>query len=550
MSDRFFSACLCILGSLFVSLASSAQVTIMPLGDSATAGVDYYTDTSGCWRDPLVHDLSTSGFNFTLVGANNGGTTPYLTSTGNTYHNGYGFYKIDDILNNLSTSTQPNPGDYNEGGYWITGGGGTGRAAVHPTIILLEIGANDIIYQSDPQTANPSVAQFEADMETRLYTLVTTLHSQSLTPDSIIVVAQIYPFNNSPAFDQEIVAYNSYIKNTLVPSLSYTRTVDNYTPFLNPDGSVNGLLLGTDNVHPTRYGYPLIAQNFAAAVRAIENANPATYALTVAGGTGSGSYPAGEVVTINSASPPSGNQFSSWTPGITALSDVQWPIATFTMPAVASMETALYTTSGAPFIPNGTYQIVGAPVEFQFSYANGLSIGAASATAGAQVQEQTYTGAATQQWDLNNLGNNVVELTLKGTNLAMSVIGASTAAGAYLDVENYTGATSQQWTIVQTLGTTQIVNVNSGMSIDLTGYVVQSGFQLSQYYANYNANQLWAFYPTAFPVVTSSDTPTMSIWGLGLMAVLFCGVAWFALSRPVMASERLNPQPRSKSPGH
>ena len=517
--------------SLYFVVPVAAQVTIMPLGDSATAGVDYYTDTSGCWRDPLVHDLSTSGFSFTLVGANNGGTTPYLTATGNTFHNGYGFYKIDDILNNLSASNQPNPGDSNEGGYWITGGGGTGRGPVHPTIILLEIGANDIIYQSDPQTSNPTQAQFEADMEARLYTLVTTLHSQALTPNSIIVVAQIYPLNNSPTFDQEIVAYNSYIKNTLIPSLSYTRTEDNYTPFLNADGSVNSLLLGSDNVHPTRYGYPLIAQNFAAAVRAIENANPTTYPLTVTGGTGSGSYPAGSIVTINSAAPANGNQFSSWTPGLTALSDVQWPIATFTMPPAASTETALYTTSGAPVIPNGTYQIVGAPAEFQFSYANGLSIGAASATASAQVQEQTYAGTATQQWDLYNLGNNVVRLTLKGTNLAMSVIGASTAAGAYLDVETYTGATSQQWTIVETLGTTQIVNVNSGMSVDLTGYVVQSGFQLCQYYANYNANQLWAFYPTAFPAPSTTDTPTMPRWGLSVLALLLLGVAFSRLPR-------------------
>ena len=526
--------CLPFLRPLFFLLLLSgplfSQVTIMPLGDSATLGVDYYTGTAGGFRDPLVRDLATSGFSYTTVGATNDDATPYLTSSGNTNHNGYGFYKIDDLTKNLDGNFQPNPGDSNQGGYWITGGGGTGRAAVHPTIILIEAGANDIIYQYDPQTTNPTTAQFEADMEGRLYTLVTKLHSMPLSPNSIIVVAQIYPFNNSTAFDQEIVAYNSYIKNTLVPSLSYTRTVDNYTPFLNADGTVNGLLLGTDNVHPTRYGYPLIAQNFAAAVRAIENANPATYPLTVNSGTGSGSYPAGSVVTINSAAPSAGNQFLQWTPGTTALSDVQWPIATLTMPAAATSETAQYAVTGAPVIPNATYQIVGAPVVFQFAYANNLSIGAASATAGAQLQEQTYTGAPTQMWDLVNLGNNVVTLKLTGTNLAMSVPNASTTPGAYLDVETYTGATSQQWTMVQTLGTTQISNVNSGQTVDLTGYVVQPGFQLVQYTAGYNANQLWAFYPTAFPP-SITDTPTLPVWALVLMATIFCGFGFHAVGR-------------------
>jgi hypothetical protein len=201
------------------------------------------------------------------------------------------------------------------------------------------------------------------------------------------------------------------------------------------------------------------------------------------------------------------------------------------MPAATSIETALYATSGAPTIPNGTYQIVGSPVEFQFSYANGLSIGAASATAGAAVQEQTYAGTATQQWDLTNLGSNKVELTLKGTKLAMAVIGASTSAGAYLDVENYTGATSQQWTIVETLGTTEIVNVNSGMAVNLTGYVIQSGEQLSQYNAGYIANQVWSFYPTAFPATPPTDTPTMPRWGLGLLAALLLALGLSRLPR-------------------
>ena len=479
--------------TLFTAYEAKGQVTIMPLGDSGTDGVDYYTVTAGGYRDPLVHDLSTSGFSFTMVGATNDNATPYLTAANDAYHNGYGFYKVSDITANLNGSFQPNPGAANQGGYWITGGNGTGRAADYPNIILLEIGANDIIYQYDPQTSNPSQAQFVTDLDARLNTLVTTIHS--LSPSTIVVVAQIYPFNNSATFDQEIVSYNSYIKNTLVPSLSYTRTVDNYTPFLNSDGSVNGLLLGTDNVHPTRYGYPILALDFATAVRAIEGANPTTYPLTVNSGTGSGNYPAGSVVPINSAAPAGGSQFASWTPGTTAIDNLHWPIATYTTTAASATVSATYAASGSPTIANGTYLILGDPANFQFSFVSGLYMGAAAATSGSAVQIQSYTGSTTQQWVLTNLGSNNVELSLPSTNLAVSVVGASTTAGAYLDVETYTGAASQQWTITEILGTTEIVNVNSGMAINITGYYSVSGTQLSQYNAGYISNQLWSFYP-------------------------------------------------------
>jgi hypothetical protein len=506
------------------ALTARAQVTIMPMGDSGTDGVDSYTVTAGGYRDYLVRDLSQTGLSFTLVGATNDNATPYLTSTNQAYHNGYGFYTIDDLRLNLNGSYQPSGGAANQGGYWITGGNGTGRAAVAPNIILLEIGANDIIYQVDPQTTNPTQAQFETDMEGRLDTLVTTLHS--LTPASLIVVAQIYPFNNAATFDQEIVAYNAYIKNTLVPSLAYTRTVDNYTPFLTSTGTVNSLLIGTDNVHPTRYGYPLLALNFANAVESIENITPAKYALTVNGATGSGSYPAGTVVTINSNAPSAGSQFSNWSPGTTAIDNLYWPIATYTMPAAASAVTANDAASGAPVIPNGTYTILGDPSNYQFPFVSNLYLGAASATSGAAAQIQNSNGGPLQQWVLTNLGNNIVELSLPSTKLALGVVGASTTAGAYIDVETYTGAASQQWTITQLLGTTEIVNVNSGMAVNITGYYNVAGTQVSQYNAGFEDNQLWSFYPVGGGATAApSDTPTLPQWGLLVLALLLMGAA-------------------------
>ena len=499
---------LCLFGVIatFSAYHAKAQVTIMPMGDSLTAGVDYYTVTASGYRDPLCHDL-TPYLNFTFVGAvNNTGTnTRYLNSKSQQMNNGYGGYEIIDLYNNLDGNVAPVAGgDGNQGGYWITGGGGTGRGPNLPNVLLLQIGANDFIQGSSASTA-----------ETNLHNLVTKFHT--LSPNTTILVAGIPPFALDTSLNSTVQAYDTYIQNTLVPSFTYTRYVDNYTIFFS-GGAVNTLDFGTDNglgVHPNRYGYPIMAASWARAIFSLEGLSPTTYALTVGNGTanniaGGSSYPAGTIVTVNS-NPPSGNQFSYWSPSNMQLDNPYWPIATYTMPAAAASVTANYATSGSPSIPNGTYQIVGGPDDFQFTYSispTGLSIGAASAAAGQPVQVQTYSGASTQQWVVNNLGNNVVELSLPGTSLALSVVGASTTAGAYLDVETYTNASSQQWTLMQILGTTEIVNVNSGMAINITGYNGTPGQQLDQYNAGYVANQLWAFFLVSGGGGSAPSAPT------------------------------------------
>jgi fibronectin type 3 domain-containing protein len=475
-------------GFVLSGFTAHAQITIMPLGDSITAGVDYYTVTAGGYRDPLYHDLIASGISFTFVGVNNntnnfGSNTPALVNAGQDSNNGFGGYQIIDIYNNLDGVANPvGGGASNQGGYWLTGGGGTGRGAVTPTIILLEIGANDILQGASASTT-----------ATNLGNLLDKIHT--LTPSTTVLVAGIAPFN-SAGFNTTISAYNSAIQSSVLPGRSFAKYVDNYTPFFNnSDGSLNTLLLGTDNVHPTRYGYPILALDWAKAIRTLEGSNPTTYALTVANGTGGGSYPAGSIVSINSNIPTGGNQFASWssTTGITE--NPYFQDATLVMPAAATTITANYAATGSVTIPDGTYNVVGATPLYQMNFASGLSMGAAGSSNGSLVQQQTYSGAATQKWDLTNLGNNVVKLLLTGTSTALEVPGASTTTGANLDVSTYTGATSQQWTLTSLMGTTEIVNVNSGQAVNMSGYSTTPGSQLVQYTAGYAVNQIWTFYP-------------------------------------------------------
>ena len=475
-------------------VSTSGVLTIMPMGDSGTAGTDYLTVTASGYRDPLYRELTAANIPFKFVGASNntnlyGSATPALVAAGQDSNNGYGGYQIIDMYNNLDGSVAPvTGGASNQGGYWITGGGGTGRAAVYPNIILLEAGANDIIQGASASTVSTSITN-----------LVKKLHN--LTPNTIIFVAGIYPFA-TPSSNVTIQAYNSYIQNTLVPSLSYLRYVDNYTGFLNPDGSVNTLLLGADNVHPTRYGYPIWANNWAKAIRAFEGVNPTMYNLTVVNGTGSGSYPAGTIVSINSNAAPSGQQFQNWSAdtasNLTALCNPYYKIVTFVMPAANATITANYAASGALIIPNGTYDIVSGSSEYQLSWSIspiGLSMAAASNASGALVQNQSYVSIANQKWVVQNLGNNVVTMILDGTNNALTP--ASAANGANLEISPYTGSTNQQWTIVILNGTIQMVNVATGYAVNVAGYSTGSGAQLVQSTAGFASNQVWSFYSVA-----------------------------------------------------
>lgn len=464
-----------ILAILFIPLKSAvAQLTIMPMGDSITVGVDNETISAGGYRDPLYRDLTGAGISFVFEGAANTNTTGTLNTAGQSYHNGYGGWHITDINANLDGVALPiDGGDANQGGYFLTGGHGTGRPAVYPNILLLHVGTNDMLQGS--QT-----------MQQDLYTLVTHIHA--LTPQTIILIAGIIPID-SPSFIPQVVAYNSYIQNQLVPQLSYTRFVNQYASFLNSDGSVNGALLGTDLIHPNRFGYPVLALNWAAAIEAVEGISPASNPLTVSNGTGSGNYTAGSIVTVSANAPGGGTQFSTWTPGTIALANPFASLTTYTMPASAANITASYAAAGSPILPNGTYNIV--------SYWDGLSVSATGATDASGVQQQPYGTIANQSWDAVNLGNNVVSLKISGTNEALEVPSINISSyGAYTDVATYTGATNQQWTISPGFGSMQIVNVASGQALDIAGYSTTPGAPLLQETPG-TQNGFWDFFPVS-----------------------------------------------------
>ena len=476
-----------LLGVAFVFASVQAAVAagppvIMTMGDSITAGVDYQTGTTGGYRDPLYRDLSAAGLPFTFTGVNVSSPTQTLTSAGEQQHNGFGGWHVVDLDANLDGVANPiGGGDSNNGGYLLTGGHGTGRSAVTPDILLLEIGTNDLL-------------QGTQNLNQALYSLVTHFHA--LSPNTVILVAGITPINGG--FTAALNAYNSYIKTQLVPSLAYTRFVDQTSSFLNADGSVNASLLGTDNVHPNRYGYPVLAQNWAAAIESLEGVNPAVHQLTVAGGTGSGAYSAGSVITLQANPAGTNQQFASWTAPTRALGNPYASPVVYTMPAADAAVTANYAVQGSPIVPNGSYEIA--------STFNGLAVATAGTSNGSAVLQQTFASSATQNWTLTNLGGNVVSLMLAGTNQALEVPASSASTlGAALDVAPYVGATNQQWLLTPNAGILELVNQSSGQAVNIAGYSTTPGSPLLQCSLTY-VDEWWVFYPSSAPVATYTLT--------------------------------------------
>ena len=220
---------------------------------------------------------------------------------------------------------------------------------------------------------------------------------------------------------------------------------------------------------------------------AVGGTQPTTYALTVNSGTGSGTYAAGTVVTVTANTPPGGYKFSAWTGNTSGLASLTSATTTLTMPAAATTITANYVPSGSGGgspIANGTYEII--------SSSSNLALAAVGTANGSAVVQQTYASAATQEWTVTNLGNNVIEMTLTGTSQALGT--PQTVAGTNLTVSAYTSSTSQQWTVVtNSSGVYELVNVGSGYAVNVGGNSMTSGATICQWNANSSLNELWSF---------------------------------------------------------
>lgn len=282
------------------AVATAQILNVMPLGDSLTWGYDGGPDTTaylddldtGGYRSPLYSDLTLYGINVNYVGVSNENPSPTLTSAGQTAQNGFNGFKINEIDGNLAGSAPDTDDVSNLGGYWLTGGGGTGRGAETANVILLQIGANDIVQEYDPSYSGTpgteSTSAFASDMTLRLETLINDIMHDE--PGATILVDGTTPIINPYLGDANTIVqdYDSDIAQAITTKYAGKPVdyVNMYGAFLDPGTStVNSSLFAGDGLHLTTQGYDVMAQTWTGAVETDVKITPepSTWALLLGG---------------------------------------------------------------------------------------------------------------------------------------------------------------------------------------------------------------------------------------------------------------------------
>jgi lysophospholipase L1-like esterase len=262
-------------------------VSILPLGDSLTWGYSASTmePTPGGYRDPLYSLLLTEDHPVTYVGVGNGNPSATLTLAGQTANDGFSDYTSTQMDENLAGNVQPTDTTVsNLGGYWLTGGGGTGRSAQSADVILLMAGTNDIVFSDSSLTAQQIATQITSNLET----LVTDVHTDD--PGATILVASPPPvilFANWQAVGSPL---NLDLKNLLNTPAYKSENID----YVDMYDALNqyGYYAYEDGIHLNETGYTKMAQVWNSAILADYNfadppadpvPEPSTWALLAAG---------------------------------------------------------------------------------------------------------------------------------------------------------------------------------------------------------------------------------------------------------------------------
>jgi lysophospholipase L1-like esterase len=283
--------------------ARGAEVSILPLGDSITDGNSY-----GGYRAKMASELTADGHVFHLLGSktmqNNAQTAASLRPPyDGPRHEGHGGWRIDHLDGNLNAAT--NHDQDGNGGYFITGGNGTGRQAIHPDFVLVLAGINDI-NQHLGEKSNAG-EQMNADelmpiLKGRMASLIDNL--STLRPDSQILLSNVIPYANGLLDDrvmgataaqrqiwaaedgvspeQElgvnhyVILFNKWLKDEFVPTQKEAgvkiELVDQYKNFILPNGSVRGWGpeapdgYGDYGLHPNQFGHDLMGATWAEAI--------------------------------------------------------------------------------------------------------------------------------------------------------------------------------------------------------------------------------------------------------------------------------------------
>lgn len=243
---------------------ATEPLRIMPMGDSITVG---YTnaDWSGGgfefgYRSGLYTLLSNSGYNFRFIGNS---TEPWTFRDPHTTDPAW-----PPAIDLVTLGQDGNNGYAGETASFLNANISSWLASQDPDIILLKIGTN---------------GQDQAGLQTLVNTITTT------EPGCHLIIAQIMP---KYTYQQGIVNYNTWIRDTLVPAQQAlgrkVMVVDQYAPFLTDPGNLTSIdqsLFSNAINHPSNPGYDKMAQVWFDAIEAL-NLGPGTYSHWIRGFSG------------------------------------------------------------------------------------------------------------------------------------------------------------------------------------------------------------------------------------------------------------------------
>ena len=254
--------------------AGAPTMSVYPLGDSITFGASGpYMVTPGGYRGDLASDLSADGIQVDYEGTSTA-NPPAATDIGSFRHDGHPGFRIDQVETDLEHSDSSSGSD---GGFWMTGGAGHG--SIHPDVVVLLIGTNDVLQVFDPGRRYPGGYngsdtaernQFASDMTGRLWSLLMEL--EHLDPGMRLVLCTIPPIGLQ-AHDPTATAYDQAVRDRVVSTARLVgvrvELADVEAAFLaqphdQPD------LIGPDGVHPTPMGYSRMAAVITDAIAQVE----------------------------------------------------------------------------------------------------------------------------------------------------------------------------------------------------------------------------------------------------------------------------------------
>jgi autotransporter-associated beta strand protein len=231
---------------LLPSTVLPAGLKILPIGDSITFG---YGGRDG-YRSYLYTKLARIAPGFRFLGDSTEiPLNPSNLPAEHLFHAGHSSYSTTDIQNNLDGfdsatfqlygGAERNP----NGGYWLSGGHGTGRTAIFPDAILLLAGTNDI-------------DRLEmAGAQTRYRALLTKM--TTLRPDARVFAAKVTPWAANASKVTQLNQVISGLVTEFKNAGKKVRLVDLHT------GYTGGFV---DGVHPAEAGYQWMADRWHAAL--------------------------------------------------------------------------------------------------------------------------------------------------------------------------------------------------------------------------------------------------------------------------------------------